>query len=370
MLQRAERHLLRSRYIHNGREHINFCSNDYLNLATHPAIKNALIKGAQEFGLGSTSSPVVSGYSRAHRLLEETFAKFLNRESALLFNSGYHANLGVLTTFASRNSVIIADKLCHASLIDGIVLSRANYYRYHHNNLAHAESLLNKIMGQEKLLVTESVFSMQGSISNIKKLADIANRYQAMLIVDDAHGVGVLGEQGGGICDYYQLSQHAVPCLITPLGKALGSMGAIVSGANDVIEELLQSARTYHYSTALPPVICFATVTAIKIIQEESWRRKKLQHLITFFNHEAKIRSLPLVSHDATPIKSILVGENKTTLELQHYLMQFGYFVSCIRPPTVPINTARLRISLNCAHEEKQIIHLLDLIHNYDKRKN
>lgn len=339
----------------DGKQCINFCSNDYLQLSTHPDVISAFINGAYQYGLGSGSSAMISGYTQAHFKLEEKFAEFLQRESALLFNSGYHANLSVLTAFADKHSVIIADKSCHASIIDGVILSRAKLYRYAHNNVAHAEELLQRKPNQQALLVTESVFSIQGCIANIKKLSELATQHKAMLIVDDAHGVGILGDQGKGITDDYD-----IPCLVTPLGKALGSMGAIVSGDKDMIETLLQFARTYRYSTALPPAICHATLTAIDILTNESWRRQTLKHLIRFFIKEARSREFHLFSCDETPIKSIIIGSSQNALAIQQHLMKRGLFVSCIRPPTTPNNLACIRISLNCMHSEEQIIFLLD----------
>jgi 8-amino-7-oxononanoate synthase len=364
-------HLLRKRdAIDKKKLVVSFSSNDYLNIAKHPDVIKAYQHGAEECGLGSGAAPLVSGYTKSHQQLEEAFAEFLNRDKALLLNSGYHANLGVITTFADRSTTVIADKLCHASLIDGIVLSRAKHKRYHHHDMSQAERLLREHQHQDTLLITESVFSMQGDIANVKKLSALAKNNQALLIVDDAHGIGVLGNRGGGICDYYQLSQQEVPCLITPFGKALGSFGAMVTGKADLIEALVQCARTYRYSTALPPAVCQATLAALKILTHESWRRSQLQHLITFFITEAKSRNLPLASFDATPIKSVVIGSNKATLDMQTKLMASGFFVSCIRPPTVPVNQACVRLSLNCTHTEEQIIRLLDLMAEHHEFKN
>lgn len=346
----------------DGKSCINFCSNDYLNLAFHPDVMQAFTKSVNQFGLGSGSSPAISGYSTLHHQLEETCAEFLKRERALLFNSGYHANLGVIAALANRNTAIVADKLCHASLIDGIVLSRAKHHRYQHGNLSHANHFLNKTYASEKILISESVFSMEGNIAPVRELAKLAQQHQALLIVDDAHGMGVLGQHGGGICELLQLSTQDVPCLITPLGKSPNSFGAVVSGSHELIETLLQLARTYRYSTALPPAICAATLTALTIIKNDAWRREKLTTLIQLFIKEASKRNLPLTSTDLTPIKSILIGSNQLTLDLQNTLLARGYFISCIRPPTVPHNKARIRISLTCAHTEKQIIDLLDIL--------
>ena len=361
----------RQRYTVAGREDgaitiqnetlINFSSNDYLNISQHEGVKKAYEEGVRRYGLGSGASALVSGYSVAHQQLEEAFAKFINRPKALLFNSGYHANLGVLTTFANKNTVIVADKLCHASLTDGALLTRATYRRYRHNDVEHAKEIIEK-SNKQPLLISESVFSMEGDIAKISHLAQLAKEYQAMLMVDDAHGIGVLGQQGKGISEHFQLNTDAIPCLITPLGKALGGLGAIVSGTQDVIEALVQLARTYRYTTALPAALCHAMLSALKIIEKESWRRQQLQSLVRFFIKECHHRQLVLSSEDETPIKSIVIGSSREALLLQKKLYQHHFFVACIRPPTVPPHTARLRISLNCVHTEQHITQLLDLI--------
>ena len=366
LAKNANEYLARSRHVidkHDsrhimldGKQLINFCSNDYLGLASHPAVINAFIQGANDYGLGSGSSALISGYSKAHHALEEAFAFFLQRDRAILFNSGYHANLGVIATLANRNSCVITDKLCHASIIDGIVLARAKCLRYRHNDLVHAETLLKNNSAQHMLIVTESVFSMEGDTPDIKALCSLAKKYHATLIIDDAHGIGVN--------EFANLSQQEVPCLVTPLGKAVGSMGAIVAGSTDLIEMLLQFSRTYRYSTALPPAVCHATITALAIMQSESWRRQKLHDNINFFHQQAKLRNINPVSTDATPIKSIIIGANKTTLLIQKELHEQGFFVSCIRPPTVPVNTARIRLSLNCMQTTDDIIRLLDSLKN------
>ncbi len=334
----------------HGKSVVNFTSNDYLNLANHPDVKKAFIEGVQTYGLGSGSANFVSGYFKSHKLLEDAFCEFLNRDRAILFNSGYHANLGVISSLANKNSVIIADKLCHASIIDGIQLSRAKYYRYRHNDMSHAEYLTHQ--HDNPLLITESVFSMQGNLTDIKKLAGL----KARLIVDDAHGIGVVGKTGKSICE----TQHNIACLVTPLGKALGSFGAIVSGSEDIVEHILQFARTYYFTTSLPPSVSHATLTSLKVMREESWRRETLHHLINFFIKGSSERGFSLVSSDQTPIKSILVASNMKAIEIQQKLLEKNILVSCIRPPTVPNNASRIRISLNCLHTEAQITQLLD----------
>jgi 8-amino-7-oxononanoate synthase len=340
---------------------INFTHNDYLGLSTHPAVKKSFMQAANDFGLGSSASPTLSGYYNAHRELEDNMAAFLQRDRAMLFNSGFNANLGVIAALANRHSTIYADKFCHASILAGIQLSRARHIRFNHNDVQHAESLQDK-QTSANLLITESVFSMSGVISPLPELATLAKKYQASLLIDDAHGIGVLGPEGRGVCEYFQLTQKDVPCLITPLGKALGSMGAIVSGSSELIEYLIQFAKSYRYSTALPPAIAAATNTALKILQQETWRREKLQTLIHFFDCAAKARHLPLLSHTPTPIKSILIGENALAIRLQARLQEKGFLIASIRPPTVPEASARIRISLNCLLTENNILQLLDCL--------
>lgn len=352
-------HLTRHRSLHDDNA-INFSTNDYLALAKHPTVTRAFIASAEQYGVGSGASPQLSGYSRAHQRLEEAFSEYTNRDRAILFNSGYHANLGVITTLATRHSTIIADKYCHASIIDAIILSRANHLRYRHNNIQHAISLLNN--HERAIVISESVFSIHGDLANIRELADAAAIHQHFLIVDDAHGFGVLGKHGKGVCEHFALSQHAVPCLITPLGKAFGSMGALVAGHHDFIEALLQFSRPYRYSTALPAALCDATHAALMTMQKENWRVSQLHANIEYFIQAALERELTLTSHDITPIKSIIVPSNQAALSIQEQLKSIGFLVSCIRPPTIPKPFAMIRISLSCAHTQTQIIHLLDLL--------
>lgn len=363
--------LKRNRYVIDDRNHnhivvdgkslINFSSNDYLGIASHPFLKKAFIQGVQQYGVGSSSSALVSGYYRSHHLLEDKFAEFLNRDQAILFNSGYLANIGVITSLVRRNDKILADKLCHASLLDGMRLSKAKCQRYLHNDIQHLDALMSK-QEKIKLTITESIFSMEGDISPIDQIAKITTWHQSLLMVDDAHGTGVLGRHGRGICEYYELSQKDVAYLIVPLGKAFASMGAVVSGSHDLIEELIQFSRTYRYTTALPPAIAKATLASLSIIEKETWRRHKLVSLIEFFIKQAKQHSLNFISNDLSPIKSILIGSNEIAMKIKDELMQKGFFISCIRPPTVPQGTTRLRISLTCMHDEHEITHLLDLI--------
>ncbi len=341
---------------------INFCSSDYLGIATDSEVCQAFKEGIDIYGFGSTSSALISGYYKAHQVLEEQFADFLGRESAILFNSGYLANLGLITVLAGRNSTIFSDKLCHASLIDAIKLSAAKHWRYKHNDVAHLQSRLNQFDSANKLIVTESIFSMEGDIAPLQNIVDCVQQTNATLLVDDAHGLGVLGKNGAGICEALALTTKQVPALVSPLGKAFASFGAIVSGSKELITALMQFGRTYIYTTALPPALVHATITALQIIKNAHWRREKLAKLIQFFIKSAQQRNISIRSECAIPIQSIMIKSSAKVLALQKLLYNKGFLVSAIRPPTVPVNTSRIRISLNYEHTENQITDLLDLI--------
>ncbi|ACJ20075.1 aminotransferase class I/II-fold pyridoxal phosphate-dependent enzyme [Coxiella burnetii] len=342
----------------NGRDCINFCSNDYLGLASHPAVKAAFIRGIQQYGAGSGSSALISGYFKPQQMLEEKFAAFLNRDRAIFFNSGYLANLGVMTSLADRKQIIFSDKLCHASLLDAIQLSRAKHYRYPHQNFEQLKFLMSS--KRAHFLLTEGIFSMEGDITPLPSIIDLISAKDILLIVDDAHGIGVLGKNGGGICEYWNLTQTELPCLITPLGKAFGCAGAVVSGRSDLVEAVLQFSRSYRNTTALPPALALAILQSLEIIQTETWRREKLTALSQTFIQYSKKNGLKLISDDPTPIKCLQVSDNKKTQIIQEALINFGFFVSCIRPPSVPAGSARIRISLGCFHTETQIVQLLD----------
>lgn len=345
----------------NGEPCINFCSNDYLGLANHPAVKESLIQAVQKYGVGSGSSALIAGYFKPQQELEEKFAEFLNRDRAVFFNSGYMANLGVMTSLLNRDSVVISDRLCHTSLLDAIQLSKAKHYRYRHNDLVHFKSLLH--LKRPDFIVTEGNFSMEGDLAALPsmiQLLKLLNLTPVILIIDDAHGIGVLGKNGGGSSDYWGLSQTEIPCLIAPLGKAFGCVGAMVAGNKDLIEAVLQFSRTYRNTTALPPAISSAALKSLKIIQTESWRRDRLNEIIRFFIDQAGEKGLKLISAEITPIKCLIIADNKKTQIIQQKMIKRGFFVSCIRPPSVPENTARIRISLNCFHTKKQISQLVE----------
>lgn len=347
----------------NGKNYINFSSNDYLGLANHGAIDQAYIEGIKHYGFGSGASGIVSGYTKDQKLLEEKFARWLNVDKTLLFNSGYHANIGVLSSLLGRSSVVLADKLCHASILDGIQLSRAKHYRYQHNNHNDFLRLYNQV--KPDLIVTESIFSMEGDIVNARILKDDSN-----IIIDDAHGIGVLGSTGRGIIEQAYLNQHQFACLVAPLGKAFNAMGAIVAGRSDFVETIVQFAKTYRYTTALPPAVCNALSVTLDIVATESWRRAKLYDLIHRFNETAVSLGLVMASSDITPIRSIIIGDNDKVMEVQKVLLEKGFFVPAIRSPTVSKHFERLRVSLNCHHTTSQIINFLEHVSECCKAKH
>lgn len=337
-----------------------FSNNDYLGLKNHPKITAAFIQSIKKYGFGSGASTFVSGYSEAHAETEYLFSKWLKVDKAILFNSGYCANVGIIGALASRSDTIFSDRLCHASLLDGIGLSRAKHCRYQHCDLAHLSRLAE--VNPPNLIVTESIFSMEGTLSPIPSLVQHAEHYQSGLLIDDAHGIGVFGKTGAGICEHYGINQTQISCLVLSLGKAFNAMGAIVAGKAETIEAILQFSKTYRYTTALPPAICSTLQTTLNIIQQEAWRREKLLKNIHLFTSYAIDKGLSLTSSDDTPIKPIVIHDNKKVLALQNYLLSKGFYVSAIRPPTVPPNKARLRISLNSLHMQDEIMLLIDHI--------
>jgi 8-amino-7-oxononanoate synthase len=341
---------------------LNFTSNDYLGLAGSKRVQAAFICGVNQFGAGSSASALVSGYYLPQQQLEQQMAEFLNCEQAMLFNSGYIANLSVIEALAKQNSTIILDRLCHASIIDGVKLSRARFMRYRHNNVPHAKYMLSKSTGN-KMLISETIFSMEGDIAPVQALASIAEEHDATLIIDDAHGFGIIGEKGAGASEYLTASNYKQNlCLIIPLGKALGTQGAIVGGSSSLITYLRQTARGYVYSTAQAPALAYASLTALRILQDEHFRRDKLRELIVHFTELAAELNLTLISTELTPIKSILVGDNKLALKIAGRALEQGMLISCIRPPTVQVGEARIRISLNYNHDKEDITRLLEVI--------
>ncbi|MDP2904330.1 MAG: 8-amino-7-oxononanoate synthase [Methylovulum sp.] len=344
----------------DGKAVINFCSNDYLGLANHPAVALAFKNAVDRYGVGSGSAHLICGHNTAHHALEEELAAFTRRERALLFSTGYLANLGVIAALVGRGDAVFEDRLNHASLLDGGLLSGARFKRYAHADAADLASHLANAAGNQ-LIVSDGVFSMDGDFAPLTNLADVAKQHGAWLMVDDAHGLGVIGEQGGGLLDYYGLSQADVPVLMGTLGKALGTFGAFVAGSEVLIETLIQKARTYIYTTALPPAIAEATRASLKIVITESWRRDKLDTLVKRFRRGAGQLGLALMP-SASAIQPIVIGDSRTTVAVSQALLDAGFLVSAIRPPTVPQGSARLRVTFSALHEEQQVDRLLDAL--------
>lgn len=345
----------------DDREVLNFCSNDYLGFANHPAITLAFRQGVDRFGTGSGASQLVCGYTTAHRLLEEKLAEFTARPRALLFSSGYLANLAIVASLLDRSGVVIGDRLNHASLIDAALLSRATVKRFRHADPAALEEALRKTGDTIKLVMTDGVFSMDGDIAPLNEYAGICENEHAWLAVDDAHGFGVLGEHGGGTLELQGLGVKQVPLLMATFGKALGTSGAFIAGEKEVLEYFVQSARTLIYTTAPPPALAVATVRALELLREEDWRRQALHELINYFRESARQQGLSLAP-SRTQIQPLIIGAADKTVALSKRLLEKGIYIQAIRPPTVPEGTSRLRITLTAAHERRHVDQLLETL--------
>jgi 8-amino-7-oxononanoate synthase len=344
-----------------GRKLLNFCSNDYLGLANHPKVVEAFRRGAEAYGVGSGASHLVCGHGMAHHALEEELAEFTGRARALLFSTGYMANLGAISALVGRGDFVFEDRLNHASLLDGALLSGARLKRYAHADAEALRRELAECKTSGRLVVSDGVFSMDGDLAPLPELVSAAQAAGAWLMVDDAHGLGVLGTSGRGVTEHYGLGQREVPVLIGTLGKALGTFGAFVAGSADLIEFLIQCARAYAYTTALPPAVAEATRASLRLVREESWRREKLRALVQRFRDGAAQLGL-IILDSSTPIQPILLGDNESALRASQALMDAGVWVSAIRPPTVPVGGARLRVTLSASHEETQVDRLLDVL--------
>jgi 8-amino-7-oxononanoate synthase len=345
----------------DGREYLSFSSNDYLGLAGHPAIAEAARRAADEFGVGAGAAHLLSGHHRLHHDLEQELADFVGMPAALLFSTGYMANLGVIQALLDRHGEVFADRLNHASLVDAAVLSRATLTRYPHLDLAALERQLAASQAGVKLIASDTVFSMDGDLAPVAELLELAERFDAWLYLDDAHGFGVIGEHGEGVLSRLASRSKRLIYLAT-LGKAAGVSGAFVAGRRDLIEWLVNKARTYIYTTAQPPLLAAAVSASLKLIAQEPWRRQRLGELAARL--KAGMAGLPwsLLPSD-TPIQPLLVGDQHAALDLAEGLKQRGILIPAIRPPTVPQGTARLRISLSAAHTPEDVDELLAALH-------
>ena len=344
----------------DGQRLLAFCSNDYLGLANHPEVIAAWQAGAERWGVGGGASHLVIGHSSPHHAVEEALAELTGRPRALLFSTGYMANLGAITALVGQGDSVLQDRLNHASLLDGGLLSGARFSRYLHNDAASLANRLARATGNT-LVVTDGVFSMDGDLADLPALATVARAHGAWLMVDDAHGLGTLGEQGGGIVEHFGLGIDDVPVLIGTLGKACGTAGAFVAGSEELIEALVQFARPYIYTTSQPPALACATLKSLELLRRETWRREHLAALIRQFRLGASQIGLQLVD-SPTPIQPILIGDSAQALKLSRMLRDRGLLVTAIRPPTVPAGSARLRVTLSAAHSEAQVQLLLNAL--------
>jgi 8-amino-7-oxononanoate synthase len=369
--ERAALGLLRSRrtldspqsphIVVDGKSYLAFCSNDYLGLADHPQLISALQQGAQQWGVGAGAAHLVSGHFAPHHRLETRLAVFVDKPAALLFSTGYMANLGVVQALTGKADTVFADKLNHASLNDAMLLSRAQVKRYRHGDMAQLSALLEQTTSGRKLVITDAVFSMDGDLAPLPELLALCEQHDAWLLVDDAHGFGMLGEQGRGSLSHFGIASPRIIYMAT-LGKAAGVFGAFVAAEQVVIDTLVNHARSYVYTTATPPALSAALAESVRLIAEGDDRRAHLQNLI------AQLRSglsdLPWkLMPSPTAIQPLLIGDNQQALKLSEALRERCIWVAAIRPPTVPQGTARLRITLSAAHSAADVAQLIGTLH-------
>lgn len=345
----------------NGHHLINFCSNDYLGLAKHPDIIAMFKVGADQFGVGSSASSLVCGRSYLHQQLEEKLAKKTGRQAALIFSSGYMANLAVVATLLGRTDDVFLDRLAHASLVDAARLSGSTLHRYQHVNSEALALVLERSLAKEKMVLTDAVFSMDGDKAPLAELVRVCKQHDATLLVDDAHGFAVLGNSGGGLLEEQGIQTEDVPIFVATFGKALGTVGAFVAADKIIIETLIQFARTYIYTTALAPAIVGATLASLDLLEKESWRREKLNTLIKHFRSGAVELGLHLLASE-TAIQPLIIGDNKRAVDISDKLFNAGFLIPAIRSPTVPKGSARLRITLTATHSKAQVDGLLEVL--------
>ena len=345
----------------DGAELLAFCSNDYLGLADHPRVVEAFVAAARQWGVGSGASHLVSGHCREHHALEEELAAFTRRPRALLFSTGYMANQAVVTSLLGRGDRVFEDRLNHASLLDAGLASGARFARYPHGDAAALATRLERGGGGRAMVVTDGVFSMDGDVAPLSELAATCRAHDAWLFVDDAHGLGVLGAGGLGATESAGLGAGEVPILMGTLGKAFGTFGAFVAGGAELVETLLQTARTYLYTTALPPAVAAATRASLRAMQDEPWRRARVLDHVARFRRGAAGIGLQLLE-SPTPIQPVVLGSEAAAMAASDALREAGLWVPAIRPPTVPAGTSRLRITFSACHDEADVDRLLDAL--------
>ena len=349
----------------NNQRYLSFCSNDYLGLANHPLLIKTMQEATGHAGVGSGASNLITGHHRYHDDLEKQLAQFVNMPAALVFSTGYMANIGVLGALAGREDAIFADKLNHACLNDGSYYSLAEFHRFAHNDVVALEKLLKASQAKRKIIAVDAVFSMDGDLAPLTQYLALCEQYDAYLYVDDAHGFGVLGEHGQGSLNHLQLKSPRIIMMAT-LGKAAGVAGAFVAGEQVVIDYLIQTAKSYVYSTPAPPALSATLSTSVRLIEQGDDLRSQLRRLITTLKTHLALNKWQLMPSE-TAVQPLLVGSNHDALALSEYLQTKGILVPAIRPPTVPKNTARLRISLSAGHSEANIIQLAQAINEAER---
>lgn len=368
---RQSEHLYRSRKllespqsvepIIDGKKVLSFCSNDYLGLANHPEVIKSFKQAADDYGVGSGSAHLVTGHSVEHHRLEEELADFMGTERALLFSTGYMANIGVISALCDRHSEIYEDRINHASLLDAALLSRAKRFRYSHIDTENLKNRLAKSDNDNKFIISDGVFSMDGDLAPLDKLVKLSKENSATLMIDDAHGIGVLGNRGRGVIEHFNLDAVEVPVLVGTLGKAFGTAGAFVAGSEVLVETLIQKSRSYIFTTAMPAAVAAATRTSLQLLEKENWRREKLQSLINQFRKGAAELGLNLID-SMTAIQPIIIGSSEETLRLSEKILEKNILISAIRPPTVAEGSARLRVTFSAAHTEEHVNKLLSVL--------
>lgn len=343
-----------ARAVVDGREVLLLCSNNYLGLAGHPALKQAAFEAMERYGFGAGASRLVSGNTVCHMELEEKISKFKGTEAALVFNTGYHANIGVIPALAGRGDDIFSDKLNHASIVDGCILSRAKIMRYPHRDTDTLERLVKKSRAGRKLIITDGVFSMDGDIAPVKDIISIAETSGATVLIDDAHATGVLGSGGRGTLEHFSISPHPSVVQMGTLGKAMGAFGAFIAGSKELVELLISGARSFIYTTALPPPVCAAAGRAIELSEEEPERRSRLIDNAVLMRAGLKRAGLDTLSSE-TQIIPVITGTADRTMFITKKLLEEGLFIQGIRPPTVPVKTARLRITVTSEHTAEDL---------------
>jgi len=344
----------------NGKNTVLFCGNDYLGLSRHPKLMEAARKVITEYGVGTGSARLISGTTTWHSALENRIATFLGKEKALLFSSGYLANLGTLTALIKKDDLILLDKLSHASLIDAAQYSKGKLRIFPHGNLSYLEKILKASKEKRKWIVTDSVFSMDGDLVQLDQLIDLKNRYDAYLVLDEAHGTGVFGKNGKGVSEYFEV-MNQIDIHIGTLSKAVGSFGGFVAGSSELIDYLMNHARSFIFETALPPSICAAAISGFDLIEEEPELRNRLWKNVRLLRSKLEETGAPLLPGES-PILPVVFGDEKKTLDIAEMLMKNGFLIPAVRYPTVPKGKARLRITVSAAHKEDDIDRLINVV--------